>query len=142
MNFLAILISITLCSFKSQDDTGMLYITALKKHLSVNNLDSKSTIFLINEDIVDLPANINGSPIQLVGDSALSLLKNEPSFHAVKLHSIRIKNGNIIIPLSDYIVTKGSEGAIFSYGGGKEYIFSYSSSTIKYNIIQTKVISY
>ena len=50
----------------------------------------------------------------------------EKSFHAIKLNSISVKKGNILIALSDYIVSKDDSEAKFTYTGGMQYVHSYN----------------
>lgn len=148
MKQILIIFSIFLFSFRlpQNDDTAMLYQMAIKNHLSAlpkeNNGSAATTIYLINEDVVELPDKIDGHPIQLLGDEPLKYLGSASSLHASKVHPIKISSGKIVIQLSDFSVTKGTEGANISFGGCREYFFSYNGKTKSYRVVQTKTISF
>lgn len=150
MRAIVIILSAVFISFSGQDDdTGNLYKMALKKHIIASQdsrkektATAKDTVFVMNAEIVELPVQIEGHLIITLGDSALSFLQDKPSLHAIQINPIRVNKGNIVIPLNDYVVSQGTQGANFSFVGGKEYVISYNSSTKQYTIIQTKVMSF
>ncbi|MET3878843.1 hypothetical protein [Chitinophaga sp. OAE865] len=150
MKSIVIILSTVFILFNAQDDdTGKLYVMALKKHIIASEgrikgkaVVAKDTIFVMNADIVELPEQLDGRHIVTLGDSAVTFLKGRPSLHAIQINPIRVNKGNLVISLNDYVVSQGTQGANFSFGGGKEYVISFNNSTKQYAIIQTKVISF
>lgn len=140
-------------SFESiHDDASALYIMALKQHLSKieKEVTSQSerrelankTIFLINECGIELPKEIGSHKLQELGDSASVFISNDMGLHAIKLNPVEVNKGNIIIILSDYIVTKSNREVKFAYGGGIKYMFNYNYKRQNYTIVRTQSISF
>jgi hypothetical protein len=139
-------------SFKGvNDDTSKLYIMALKEHIlrTEKNISQSEKrefavkpIFLINECGIALPKELGSHKLQELGDSASVFIGDNGGLHAIKLNPVGVDQGDIIVNLSDYIVTKGNKEAKFSYGGGREYVFSYDSKSKHYKIVRTKTISF
>ena len=147
------LITFGISSFtNSQDDTLQLYLTSIKLHLSVieksiqNQPEKKEytrkEIYILNESGVELPAKIDNHTIIEVGDSMGTFIKYDETLHAIKLHPIVIENGEIVITISDFIISKRNNETMFSYSGGIQYYFAYNKVTKKYIKLKSKTISF
>jgi hypothetical protein len=134
------------------DDTSKLYVLALKEHMSrtektiTAQSDRKELplkpIFVINDCGVELPKELGGHKIQELGDSASIFIVDKGSLHAIKLNPVGVDRGNVVIILSDYIVTKDNKEARFAYGGGRKYVFAYNGQKQRYAIVRTEPISF
>jgi hypothetical protein len=146
-------IMMTTMSFRSSyDDTSKIYIMALKEHISriekiiLSQSEKKefthAPIFLINECGIQLPEELGSHRLQELGDSAGAFISDSNALHAIKLNPVSVDRGDIVVILSDYIVTKVKKETKFAYGGGREYVFNYDSKRQFYRIIRTKPISF
>lgn len=144
---------LVIMSFKDvRDDTPELYIKALKEHIlrTEKGITSRSerkefaykTIFLINECSVELPKSLDSHKLQELGDSASMFISENNGLHAIKLNPVGVDRGDIVIILSDYIVTKDDKEAKFSYAGGMEYVFNFSFKSQHYKIVRQRKLSF
>jgi len=140
MLFLSLIAMTYFTSAMFQDDTHKLIEMALKAHVS--KFAPNEPIYLMSDNVGVLPPKVGSHTVQLLGDSASKYLGGESSIHGIKINPLKIDKGKIIITLTDYIIRKGDDGAYFSFGGGKEYVFSYIDSARNYKLVATKVVSY
>ncbi len=138
-------VTLILCaSWQNGDDTNSVYSLVLKTYVSeleglnrsvgAEKTRANETIYIINDAKVELPDKIGMHKIQDLGDSARKFVSEDRGLAAITLLPIKVDKGNIMIVISEYVVTFDGKLLRFGLAGGIAYRIGYDSKAKQYKI--------